>query len=101
MPVVRGLQERFVRDKPLSGTRISACLHVTAETANLVRVLAAGGADLVLCASNPLSTQDDVAAAAPDIDREVARLKLNAMDVAIDQLTAEQSAYLSSWEDGT
>lgn len=63
MPVVRGLMERFMRDKPLRDTRISACLHVTAETANLVRVLIAGGADLVLCASNPLSTQDDVAAA--------------------------------------
>ena len=63
MPVVRGLRERFMRDKPLRDTRISACLHVTAETANLARVLIAGGADLVLCASNPLSTQDDVAAA--------------------------------------
>jgi adenosylhomocysteinase len=63
MPVVRGLRERFQRDKPLRDIRISACLHITAETANLARVLAAGGADLVLCASNPLSTQDDVAAA--------------------------------------
>src|SRR5512139_1876761 len=63
MPVMRGLQERFMRDKPLRDTRISACLHVTAETANLVRVLIAGGADVALCASNPLSTQDDVAAA--------------------------------------
>ena len=63
MPVVRGLIERFARDKPLRDTRISACLHVTAETANLARVLIAGGGDIVLCASNPLSTQDDVAAA--------------------------------------
>ena len=63
MPVVRGLMERFTRDKPLRDTRISACLHVTAETANLVRVLITGGADLVLCASNPLSTQNDAAAA--------------------------------------
>ena len=63
MPVLRGLAERFMRDKPLQNTRISACLHITAETANLARVLAAGGANLALCASNPLSTQDDVAAA--------------------------------------
>ena len=63
MPVVRGLIDRFMRDKPLRDTRSSACLHITAETANLARVLIAGGADLVLCASNPLSTQDDVAAA--------------------------------------
>ena len=62
MPVIRTLHERFLRDKPLRDTRISACLHITAETANLARVLVAGGADLVLCASNPLSTQDDVAA---------------------------------------
>jgi len=63
MPVLRTIRERFERDKPLDGLRMSACLHVTAETANLCRTLTAGGADLVLCASNPLSTQDDVAAA--------------------------------------
>ncbi len=63
MPVLREVRERFDREKPLKGQRISACLHVTAETANLMRTLAAGGAQLVLCASNPLSTQDDVAAA--------------------------------------
>jgi adenosylhomocysteinase len=63
MPVLRLLRERFGRERPLSGLRLSACLHVTAETANLARTLAAGGADVVLCASNPLSTQDDVAAA--------------------------------------
>ncbi len=62
MPVLRQIRERFAREKPLSGVRLSACLHVTSETANLARTLAAGGADLVLCASNPLSTQDDVAA---------------------------------------
>jgi adenosylhomocysteinase len=65
MPVLRTLIERFGSEKPLNGVRISACLHVTAETANLMRVLVAGGADVVLCASNPLSTQDDVAAALP------------------------------------
>jgi adenosylhomocysteinase len=62
MPVLRQIRERFAREKPLKGVRLSACLHVTTETANLARTLAAGGADLVLCASNPLSTQDDVAA---------------------------------------
>ena len=62
MPVLAGIRERFVADRPLEGWRISACLHVTSETANLVRTLAAGGADVVLCSSNPLSTQDDVAA---------------------------------------
>jgi adenosylhomocysteinase len=63
MPVLRLVRERFAKDRPLAGLRMSACLHVTAETANLARTLTAGGADLVLCASNPLSTQDDVAAA--------------------------------------
>jgi adenosylhomocysteinase len=62
MPVLADIRERFERERPLDGWRISACLHVTAETANLMRTLAAGGADAVLCSSNPLSTQDDVAA---------------------------------------
>jgi adenosylhomocysteinase len=62
MPVLARIRERFEKDKPLRGFRLSACLHVTAETANLARTLKAGGADLVLVASNPLSTQDDVAA---------------------------------------
>jgi adenosylhomocysteinase len=62
MPVLRLTRERFERERPLEGLRLSACLHVTSETANLMRTLAAGGADTVLCASNPLSTQDDVAA---------------------------------------
>jgi adenosylhomocysteinase len=63
MPVLRLIRERFEREKPLAGLRIAACLHVTTETANLVRTLAAGGAQVVLCASNPLSTQDETAAA--------------------------------------
>src|SRR6185437_16382439 len=63
MPVLRLLRERFEKERPLNGLRLSACLHVTSETANLARTLSAGGADVVLCASNPLSTQDDVAAA--------------------------------------
>jgi adenosylhomocysteinase len=62
MPVLRAIRERFAEEKPLKGVRISACLHVTTETANLMRTLQAGGADCVLTASNPLSTQDDVAA---------------------------------------
>ncbi len=63
MPVLRLIRERFQKETPLKGVRLSACLHVTTETANLARTLQAGGADLVLTASNPLSTQDDVAAA--------------------------------------
>jgi adenosylhomocysteinase len=63
MPVLHQIRERFAKQKPLKGMRMAACLHVTAETANLAIALKAGGADLVLCASNPLSTQDDVAAA--------------------------------------
>ena len=62
MPVLRLIRERFEKERPLDGVRISACLHVTSETANLARTLAVGGADVVVCASNPLSTQDDVAA---------------------------------------
>jgi len=62
MPVLTQIRNRFEKEKPLKGVRISACLHVTTETANLARTLKAGGADVVLCASNPLSTQDDAAA---------------------------------------
>jgi adenosylhomocysteinase len=63
MPVLAAIRERFEKERPLDGCRISACLHVTTETANLARTLQAGGADVLVCASNPLSTQDDVAAA--------------------------------------
>lgn len=63
MPVLRMIRERFEKEKPLAGYRLSACLHITTETANLLRTLKAGGADVVACASNPLSTQDDVTAA--------------------------------------
>jgi adenosylhomocysteinase len=66
MPVLAAIRDRFEREQPLAGYRVSACLHVTTETANLMRTLKAGGADVVLCASNPLSTQDDVAAALVD-----------------------------------
>src|SRR4029077_16395088 len=63
MPVLAQIRERFARERPLEGVRIGACLHVTTETANLALALQAGGAEIALCASNPLSTQDDVAAA--------------------------------------
>jgi adenosylhomocysteinase len=66
MPVLAAIRDRFEREQPLAGYRISACLHVTSETANLMRTLKSGGADVVLCASNPLSTQDEVAAALVD-----------------------------------
>src|SRR5919108_4047358 len=63
MPVLALIRERFEKERPLDGIRIGACLHVTTETANLMETLQAGGADVALCASHPLSTQDDVAAA--------------------------------------
>ncbi|MHC4787586.1 MAG: adenosylhomocysteinase [Planctomycetota bacterium] len=66
MPVLGAVRERFERERPLAGVRVSACLHITAETANLARTLKAGGAEVVMCASNPLSTQDEVAAAMVD-----------------------------------
>ncbi len=66
MPVLRLIKDRFTKEKPLKGVRIAGCLHITTETGNLALTLQAGGADLILCASNPLSTQDDVAAALID-----------------------------------
>src|SRR5271168_3706212 len=66
MPVLRRLRERFAKELPLKGQRMGACLHITCETANLLRTLKAGGAEVIACASNPLSTQDDVAAALVD-----------------------------------
>ncbi len=63
MPVLRSIRERFATERPLEGVRVAACLHVTAETASLARALAAGGAEVALCAANPLSTQDDIVAA--------------------------------------
>ncbi len=63
MPVLRKIRTRFAEEKPLKGVRISCCLHITTETANLAMTLKEGGAEVALCASNPLSTQDDVAAA--------------------------------------
>src|SRR3954454_6532219 len=66
MPVLRSIRERFARERPLDGVRVAACLHVTAETANLVQTLCAGGAQVGLAAANPHSTQDDVADALRD-----------------------------------
>ncbi|HWG85769.1 MAG TPA: adenosylhomocysteinase, partial [Deinococcales bacterium] len=63
MPVLGSIRERFERERPLAGIRVAACLHVTAETAVLIRTLAAGGAEPALCAANPLTTQDEVVAA--------------------------------------
>jgi adenosylhomocysteinase len=63
MPVLRSIRERFAEEQPLAGTKVAACLHVTAETANLMKALAAGGAEPALCSANPLTTQDEVAAA--------------------------------------
>ncbi len=91
MPVVRGLMQQFEREQPLQDVRISGCLHITTETANLARVLQTGGADLVLCASNPLSTQDDVAAAL------VSHYRIPTYATRGE----DQQAYLSSWEEGT
>jgi len=75
MPVIKLIQQRFVKERPLKGIRISACLHITTETANLALALREGGADLVLCASNPLSTQDDAAAALIDYGIPVNAIK--------------------------
>jgi adenosylhomocysteinase len=69
MPVLQSIKKKFAADRPLRGVRIAACLHVTSETGNLMRVLQAGGAQVALCASNPLSTQDEVAAALVRYDR--------------------------------
>jgi adenosylhomocysteinase len=75
MPVIKLIEQRFAKQEPLKGIRISACLHITTETANLALTLKEGGADLVLCASNPLSTQDDVAAALVDYGIPVNAIK--------------------------
>jgi adenosylhomocysteinase len=75
MGVLAQIKDRFEKEKPLAGTRIGACLHVTTETANLIRTLVAGGAEVALCASNPLSTQDDAAAALCEDDIRVYAIK--------------------------
>jgi adenosylhomocysteinase len=80
MPVLRSLCDRFAAERPLAGIRVGACLHVTSETANLVRALRAGGAEVALCAPNPLSTQDDVAAALAEDGVEVHAVRGEDMD---------------------
>lgn len=79
MPVLKLIRERFEKEKPLEGVVISSCLHVTSETANLIRTLLAGGAEISLCASNPLSTQDDVAASLV-VDHNVSVFAINGED---------------------
>src|SRR4051812_39055941 len=75
MPVLRSIRERFAAERPLDGVSVAACLHVTAETANLVRALTAGGAQVALCAANPLSTQDEVAAALAGADGTIVQAR--------------------------
>jgi adenosylhomocysteinase len=107
MPVLRSIRERFAQERPLDGLRIGACLHVTTETANLMRTLQAGGADVVLAASNPLSTQDDVAAALVSEygipvharrgeDRDTYYAHLNAVADTIPQVTMDDGCDLVS-----
>jgi adenosylhomocysteinase len=107
MPVLRLIRERFERERPLAGIRIGACLHVTTETANLMRTLQAGGADVTLSASNPLSTKDDVAAALVAVygisvyarrgeDRERYYAHLNAVADAHPQITMDDGCDLVS-----
>src|SRR3954462_7819099 len=80
MPVLRSIAARFAAERPLEGVTVGACLHVTSETANLVRTLRAGGAEVALCAPNPLSTQDDVAAALAADGIEVHAIRGEDMD---------------------
>jgi adenosylhomocysteinase len=107
MPVLRLIRERFEQEKPLAGVRVGACLHVTSETANLMRTLKAGGAQIALCASNPLSTQDDVAAALVDefgistyarrgVDRDGYYRHLNAVADTHPQMTMDDGCDLVS-----
>jgi adenosylhomocysteinase len=89
MPVLAQIRERFAAQRPLAGIRIAACLHVTAETANLIRTLGAGGASVALCSANPLSTQDDVAAALVlDDGVEVRALRGESLDTYVEHVLA-------------
>jgi len=120
MPVLRSIRERLASERPLGGMRVGACLHVTAETACLVRALVAGGAEVALAAANPLTTQDEVVAALvaegsatygrrgedadeyekkvyvlpKHLDEKVARLHLDALGVRLTELTPDQAAYI-------
>src|SRR3954466_6865590 len=89
MPVLQSIRKDFIKNQPLKGLRIAACLHVTTETANLMITLRDGGADAVLCASNPLSTQDDVAASlVRDYGIPVYAIKGESNDVYYNHLNA-------------
>ena len=88
MPVLAAIRERFERERPLEGYRIGACMHVTSETANLMLTLVAGGAEVALCASNPLSTQDDVAAALVDAGIPVFAIRGEDADTFYDHINA-------------
>jgi S-adenosylhomocysteine hydrolase len=119
MPVLQAIAEEFEALRPLEGVRLGACLHVTTETANLVKALVAGGADVAVCASNPLSTKDDQTLAVEylireyaalandvhdvpaDIDQRVARMKLQAFGIRHDEFTPSQRDCLTTWKAGT
>lgn len=88
MPVLAAIKERFIEEQPLAGYRIGACMHVTTETANLMLALVAGGAEVALCASNPLSTQDDVAAALVDAGIPVYAVRGEDADMFYDHINA-------------
>jgi adenosylhomocysteinase len=98
MPVLQLIRKRFIKEQPLKGIRLSACLHVTSETANLAITLRDGGAEVVLCASNPLSTQDEVAACLVK-DYSIPTFAIKGEDNT--KLSPEQEHYLASWSEGT
>jgi len=92
MPVLRQIRARFAKEQPLKGLKLSACLHVTTETANLMATLRAAGAEIALCASNPLSTQDDVAAhLVRDHGVHVYAIKGEGKDMKVDYFTWERT----------
>jgi adenosylhomocysteinase len=88
MPVLARIRERFIAERPLAGIRLAACLHVTAETANLIRTLQAGGAEASLCSANPLSTQDEVAAALAQGGIEVRARRGESLDTYVEHVQA-------------
>jgi adenosylhomocysteinase len=92
MPVLRSIRERFAEEQPLAGTKVAACLHVTAETANLMKALAAGGAEPALCSANPLTTQDEVAAALVEDGIPVLAARGEAVEAYVDHVHA-----LAAW----
>ena len=97
MPVLALIRERFEKERPLDGVRIAACLHVTTETANLMLTLAAGGGEVALCASNPLSTQDDVAAALVDAGIDTYAIKGEDTDTFFKHINAVLDVRPNGW----